>query len=163
MACVQALYLVVDLLHSGEIPGLTFGLICGAGMEPRTLYILAVLFHWATTQPCGTTKLFSSQNPLHAEWYRHEGKVCEKIVLFSHLCGEAVWELEPEPPAWAAQVLCREQGWRKVLLLSKASARTLSLLLPFPLPLNYWSSEFKSYPEHGAENDAPSTGLLGLP
>lgn len=37
-------------------------------------------------------------------------KFVKKIVLFSHLCGEAVWELEPEPPAWAAQVLCREQG-----------------------------------------------------
>lgn len=71
---------------------------------------------------------------LHAEWYRHEGKVCEKIVLFSHLCGEAVWELEPEPPAWAAQVLCREQGWRKVFLLSKASAHTLSPPPPFPRP-----------------------------
>lgn len=167
MECVQALYLVVELLHSGVIPGLTFGLICGAGMEPRTLYILAMLFHWATPQPCGTTKLFSSQNPcFHCmqSGADMKGKFVKDCPVFPF-----VWtsSLGVRARAWAAQVLCREQDWRKVLLLSEASAHTLSLSSLSPsTSASLWTTghlNSRSYPEDRAENDAPSTGLLGLP
>lgn len=160
MACVQVLYLVVDLLHSGIIPGLMFGLICGAEMEHRTLYILAVLFHLGPVE-LPNCFLHRTHSFIACRVVQTWRKSLWKIVLFSHLCGQAVWELEPEPPAWAAQFLCREQDWRKVLLLSEASAHTLSLLLPFPFCLRL--SEFKIISWGWSREDAPSTGLLGLP
>lgn len=165
MECVQALFLVVELLHSGVIPGLTFGLICGAGMEPRTLYILAMLFHWATPQPCGTTKLFSSQNPcFHC---MESGADMKEKFVKDCLGFPFVWtsSLGVRARAWAAQVLCREQDWRKVLLLSEAPAHTLSLFSLSPsTSASLWTTghlSSRSYPEDGAENDAPSTGLKG--
>lgn len=111
MACVQELYLVVDLLHSVVIQSLTFCLICRAKVEPRTLYILAVLLHWSTPQPLWNHQIVFITEPmllLHAEWYLYVAQICReslwKIILFSHLCGQVVWELQPEPPAWAAQI-----------------------------------------------------------
>lgn len=136
IALRHAQALGVDLLHPVVIQCLTVWFV-----ELRWNPGLYTYWQCCSTiphlSPCGTIKLFSSQKPCFyyiTEWYRYEVQSCSKclweVILFPHLCGQAVWDLQPELPAWAAQVHGEQESkvdCGKVLLLSKVSAGTLSL------------------------------------
>lgn len=86
---------------------------------------------------------------------RFVGKSYEELSCFP-TCGQAVWELQPEPPAWAMEVHWEQfrADWTITLSLSSFSPASIQTT-------GHLNS--RSCPENGAGNDASGTVLSESP